>query len=276
MLLIVAAGLAVRVWVAGVSPAVSRDTCRFVWHAQGLQSSFVETLKSQRQHPLYPALVVSAHAVTGPWFEDSVLGWQVAAQAVAMSAGVLTCLAMYWLAGELFGRRTALLAALFAALLPEAVQYSADGLSDLPNALLYLLSLAAGVGALRGGRIWLWAVAGLCGGLAFLVRPEGLEAVIVVALVALAGRLEMPWRRRLVGLALLVAVSAAVCGPYMAVTGKVVPKKDVFQLLDVPAEGAVSGGTGNLPRASGGPEGDPSGGEVVLAAALPFLTIIVS
>jgi hypothetical protein len=270
--LILLLGLAVRLVVAAASPAVSRDTCRFVWYAQGLQRSVVDTLRSQDQHPLYPALIAASHDIIGPLTSDEVFGWQAAAQASAMACGTLVGLAMFWLTAQMFDRRTALLAALFAVLLPEAVQYSADGLSDLPNALFYLMSLAAGLAALKGGRIWLWGASGFCGGLAFLVRPEGFEAVIVVGLLACVGRLSITARRRALGAVLLVAVAAGVCAPYQAIMGEVVPKKDVLRLFHISFESRTQQGERNAREATGNRQEDTVSGPAALAAGVPTRT----
>lgn len=234
LLLIMLLGLLVRIGVAMSSPAISRDTCRFVWYAQQLQHSPVTALADHDQHPLYPALIAAAHSVTGPFFTaDPVLGWQLAAQIVAMMAGVMVAPIVFGLARTLYDDRIAILAALFAVLLPEAVQFSTDGLSDLPHAALYLSSLLCGIAALRGGRGWLWVGCGALGGLAFLTRPEGMEPVIAIVLLVLLARSRFDWKRRLIRATIVVAAAVIVSAPYMLATGELVQKKSIFRLMDI-------------------------------------------
>lgn len=264
------AALPVRLYLALTATMVSRDGVTFIWYAQGLERDPLATLRDQDQHPLYPALVLGAHELlqagksaaarmlpsAGPALDDPVRSWTLAAMSVTFIGGLAVIVAVYALAARLFDRGVGLLAAAMAALAAEYCQLSADALTDMPHLTLYLFALYAGlrgIQAARSGasvwpRTWTWfAGAGVLSGLAFLMRPEGGEAGLVCAAGAIV--LARGWhpRRRLAAAACVALGAAAVASPYMVVTGKLVQKKSIGQLLgqtanvDGPGKGAAAG-----------------------------------
>ncbi len=106
----------------------------------------------------------------------------------ALSA--LSCLFSGLLAGELFGRRAALLAALAVALLPGHFYYAQQFLSEVPYGAIIALCCWLGVRTLRrldGGGAWFVPalLTGLAFGAALLTRPQVAFAGPVVLLGAL-------------------------------------------------------------------------------------------
>jgi 4-amino-4-deoxy-L-arabinose transferase-like glycosyltransferase len=115
----------------------------------------------------------------------------LAGQLVAALSGALLLGAGYWLARALLPPAPALLALVALALSSLVAQYGLYVGSDMPFAACVALCAAALLAGDRGqgtgARLWLFALAGLCGGLAFLMRhlglvllPWGLIAIVLM------------------------------------------------------------------------------------------------
>ncbi|PDW04366.1 hypothetical protein CJ255_03950 [Candidatus Viridilinea mediisalina] len=111
-----------------------------------------------------------------PWLADNPF---LAGRLLAALSGALFLAGSYWLARSLLPRGPALLALLMLALSGFVAQYGLYVGSDMPFAAAMIWCVAALVAALHAPlgsrRAWLLAGgAGLCGGLAFLMRHPGL------------------------------------------------------------------------------------------------------
>ncbi|MGE0480890.1 MAG: hypothetical protein AB7Q17_10515 [Phycisphaerae bacterium] len=224
LVVVLGVALAWRLAIAANMPAIARDGVQFCWQARDLGIEGVSLLRSDRypQHPAFAALTLATQrGLRGLGWADESLTWQTAGQAVALASGLavvlLTAALTLVLARQLAGGndggapgdaatarqaahaapsaghdtawapdeqapRAALLAAAIAALLPLNVWLSVDVMSDELHAALYVGGALAMLHAasVRGA-----ALAGLCGGLAFLTRPEGatvwLATVLLIA-----------------------------------------------------------------------------------------------
>lgn len=221
--LLLGAALAWRLAVATHMPAIARDGVQFCWQARDLGVEGVSLLRSERypQHPAFPALTLATQrALLALGWADEPLTWQTAGQTVALLSGLaviaLTAALTHAVGRRLFagstgdaGRvecdrgaaarpappgkpapnafdpqasRAAMIAAAIAALLPLHVWLSVDVMSDELHAAFYV---AGALAMLSAARVRGAALAGLCGGLAFLTRPEGaavwLATVLLIA-----------------------------------------------------------------------------------------------
>jgi len=225
---------AVRGYLIATTEIVSRDGITFTKYAQGLGTDPVGEMRRQDQHPLYPAMLLAAHSLVGQWLADEpVHSWPLAGQIVSLLGGLLAVGAAYALGKAMWDERVGLTTALFAAMLPELCQVSANALSDGLHLGLYMWGLVAVLGAMRANRLRRLAAAAVLSGLAFLVRPEGGSVLAVgLAMVLTVGRGRgWPLRRRAAGVAILLACFLAVTGPYMFTVGRVVQKKSIFELF---------------------------------------------
>jgi hypothetical protein len=230
--LVLAAGI--RLYLIFTATLVSRDTVIFVRFSQHLAKAPLAAIRSNDQHPLHPTLVLIAHQVRRfLGAEDGPASWTLSAQTVACLGGLACILAMFFLARRLFNDRIAMIAAMFMALLPEACQYSADGLSDMPHLALYLFALAAAVRGFNQPSAGRLVLASLLSGLAYLARPEGLGVAAITTLALV--RFPAVWspKKRLSIAAGVVGAFLLSAGPYSAVTGKAIPKKSILKLLHV-------------------------------------------
>ncbi len=229
---ILVVALAIRVCLLLTATMTSRDTATFVWYAQDLGADPVAAIRGHDQHPLYPAMILAVRHTAGRLVPaDGVREWAVSAQIAACTSGLAAVVGVYLLAAQLFTRRVGVIAALLMALLSEACQLSADGLSDMPHLALYLFAAASLVAGFRRGSPLFCVGAGALSGLAFLTRPEGAAAAVVGLAGGCVLRTSSPTRRRIVCGVLCAAVFFAVAAPYMASTGRIVRKKSLRQLF---------------------------------------------
>jgi hypothetical protein len=160
-------------------------------------------------HPLYPIAI----ALVQPLFGD----WERAAVAVSVIAGALSVLALYVLLRAAFDRRVAVVGAFLLAVHPIAIE-QADVQSDPLYLAFFVWSAALLWRALSRHDARAAFAAGVVAGIAYLVRPEGLGAVIVGAIVLawqLARReLRFPRAAR-VAVALCLGAVLAIA-PYVA------------------------------------------------------------
>jgi hypothetical protein len=132
------------------------------------------------QPPLYPALESELTRLLGTG--DFVL------RLPALVAGVALIAAAAWLADELFDRRAAVVAALFAAVAPALVWYSQEASAYVFVALFGTLSVRGAVGAIRRGKPSDWIVHVVAAALAVWSDWSGIFIVLATE-VALAGGL---------------------------------------------------------------------------------------
>jgi hypothetical protein len=264
--LVVLAALGVRLYVVSRAAMISRDGATFIWYAQGLERDPLGEIRRQRQHPLYPAMVLEAHRVVAGLgkampgraaLNDPVLSWEIAGIGVTLLGGLAAVVGVYALTMSLFGpkvetaalspqlsaisqtelsepeapaRSIALVAAALAAGAAEFCQLSADVLTDMPHLAIYLFSLALGISGLRRRSYGRLLACGALSGIAYLIRPEGAEPAVAVAVVALFGT-HWPAGARLKACVAVAVAGLVFAGPYMLATGKLVQKKAIGQLV---------------------------------------------
>ncbi|MCA9502056.1 MAG: glycosyltransferase family 39 protein [Spirochaetaceae bacterium] len=209
-LLGVAAALRVVAWQRTV--VLFNDGPVFLAMAEAIRAGRVGPVVAHPYHPLYPAATALAAGLGLPL--------ESAAVAVSIAGGVLSVAAIFFFVREHFDRQAAWLAAWLVAVHPWAIDFSSDVMSDGLYAGLHLVSFAAMASLVERPRPAAAAVCGLAGGLAYLVRPEGLGLPLLAA-----GGLGVRWlaapdrrrlTRRVVGALAVLLVAAALCvGPWI-------------------------------------------------------------
>jgi hypothetical protein len=217
--------LGVRAWQLTHTEVLARDSIGYIRIAWQLQhGNLLQVLPKSTQHPLYPLTVLAASVPVRHYLHaDLPRVMQLSAQLASAAASVLLVVPMFYLGRELFGRRVGFGAALFFQCLPAAGRVLGDGLSEA----LFLLCASSGLyfaaRGLRGRSAVPFALAGLCSGLAYLTRPEGLLVAGASGLVLLAAQAVAGWRwtrRQFLkcGVCLAAAV-VVVAAPYMLTIG---------------------------------------------------------
>jgi hypothetical protein len=190
---------------------------------------------------------------------------ETAALTIAFVGGCAFVLAVAALVARVYDRRTALAAALVAAVLPICVDTSTTALTEAPFAAFATVGLWSLVEVTRS---WSWRAAAVCGaafGAAYLLRPEG--ALFALAALAIATTFALVARRRLLPVAVLGASALLLALPSIVATellvGHVVleGKSAInFRLADGLRSGASYLAIADAVDASGrpvGPEIDP-------------------
>ncbi len=167
-------------------------------------------------HPLYAFATACVRLALGGT-NPSPAEWERAAVAVSIAAGVGAVIAFYGFLRSAFGQPGAWIGAGLLACNPYSVEFSADVQSDGLHQALFLAGVAFAWGALRQTRPALAGWAGVCSGLAYLTRPEGLGLAFAAAGVAALQVLTRRWRLRIAlpWAAALAAGFLIVTGPYL-------------------------------------------------------------
>jgi hypothetical protein len=221
VLVLLVAGL--RAWQISHTEVTSRDSIgyiRIAWHLQ--HEDWREFLPRASQHPGYPVTILAAAwPVHHLLHADLPVVMQVSAQLATGLASILLVLPMYFLGRYLFGRGIAFWACLLFQCLPSAGRVLGDGLSDGLFLFFATMSLWLALLAFRYSSPVLFALTGLFGGLAYLVRPEGALLLGATGLVLLGSQIpagsRRPWKKFLIAGVALTLTGLAVMAPYMVV-----------------------------------------------------------
>jgi hypothetical protein len=215
---------AIHAWIIRHTELPARDGVGFMHYAwRLLHEPWDEVLRTSHQHPGYPLLIAAASRL---WPLGDAPLWQhmlLSAQFVNLAAGCLLAVAMFCLGKELFNSRVGFWTAAVFQCLPVAARVMSDALSEATFLLTSTIVLLLAVRSLRGHSIWRMALCGACGGLCFLIRPEGTASILAV-LIMLLGRQGMvrwrqPWRQVIIAAATFTVTVVLVAGPYVLVLG---------------------------------------------------------
>jgi hypothetical protein len=214
---------ALHAWQIAHTEVASRDSISYIRMAWQLEhNDWREVLPHSPQHPAYPLAVLAVSLPVRHFLPaDLPTAMQRSAQLAGALAAVLLVVPMYFLGRRLFDRRVTFWSCLLFQCLPASGRVMADGLSDALFLLFATSGLWLALVALAGRSRTAFALTGLFGGLAYLVRPEGVLIVGAAGLVLLAGQLRAasrrPWKGVFAAGAVLSLGALAVMAPYMVV-----------------------------------------------------------
>ncbi len=227
--LIVALGLtaALQLVIVAHSPLIAWDGITFIEIAQSLAQDPAWTVRVNDQHPGFPAMLCCArYLLEGCMSVPRADSWILPARVVTSLFGLVSVVLVWLLAYRIAGLRIANWSAVLFAALPVPRQNAADVLSDTPHLAFYLAAVWLLCEGLMRRSYLAFGIAGVCSGLAFLVRPEGLSVAIVGVAFVLASRSlldGLSWNRPLAGLALTLGAAVLVT-PYLLGAGKLTSK----------------------------------------------------
>ena len=248
LLAILVIAAAVRIHLAMTASVISRDGVQYVSMARDMADDWRAGIPPQL-HFGYPLLIRLTHAAVGPFLAaDSLMQWQRAGQLVSLMGG-LCCIPLIYLLGlRLFSRRVGLLSAFVWALLPYAARFSADALSDMPHLALVLAGLLFIMSGMSTRRWPHWFLAGLFGGAAYCIRPEGGEVAFIAVVIALCAPRLGPLPRRLIACVAIVCGFSLLGGVYSIAEGRLFSKHlSIFSTVNRPVP--VLAGVGSVPAA---------------------------
>jgi 4-amino-4-deoxy-L-arabinose transferase-like glycosyltransferase len=228
MLVVIVSGF--RSWQVWRTEVLARDSIGFIclaWQLEHLPTR--EVLQQSEYHPGYSLLILLTSIPLRQFgvTPDSI-ALQMAAQLVSVVASVLLIFPMFFLGRALFNVRVAFWACLLFQFLPAPGRVLPDGLNEATYLLFAVTALGLAWLALRRrAAIW-FGLCGVCGGLAYLIRPEGALIVVVTALVLVAGQSVAGWRRPwtsvLSGMAALLLCAVVIGGPLYLLSGRIILK----------------------------------------------------
>ncbi|MGA1980068.1 MAG: glycosyltransferase family 39 protein [Sedimentisphaerales bacterium] len=232
--ILLAAAFCVGIYLVSTTVLIAKDGITFIEYARGLETSPIEAMKREYQHPGYPFLIIAAHKIAEIGQDGSSLwSWIYSAQAVALIFRMLTVVLLYFVGKKIVGERFSFWAVLILILLPDAAEYGSDALSDWP----YIFFLSAGflllIWGATSGRWWVFGFSGLAAGMGYLIRPECAQVVVFGTLwlglqIFYSGRV-ISKRKAVFAFVLLLIGFLAVAGPYMKLKGAVFPKKQLVE-----------------------------------------------
>jgi 4-amino-4-deoxy-L-arabinose transferase-like glycosyltransferase len=198
---LLAAAFVVRVAAALTTLVVPHDGARFTLMARYFEDGRWDEGLSvwPPMSPLYPILI---------WLFGS-------GAAVSVVLGTLTLLPVYALARAVWDRRIAGLAAGILAFLPDSIGYGSTVMGEMPFCFFFFCAMEMVRRAAEHGRRLDGVWAGIAGGLAALLRPEGIYVLAAAAVWPAARAATLGgWERRLSSAALAGVVFVAVVFPY--------------------------------------------------------------
>jgi 4-amino-4-deoxy-L-arabinose transferase-like glycosyltransferase len=220
-------------WLVAHTDIFFADGLRYIAQARAIASgTFAQSITTAVDHPAYPVAVAAVHRLVGG---DGPEGWQRAAQLASIVSALLLVVPLYLIARHVFGDRAALPGCLLFYMVPVTGHVFADTLSESTFLLFWAWGLWGALRFFKNGGLG-WLALGVAGsGLAYLSRPEGLLLpAAVVATFVLCPRWvvgSLRGRRVVLGMAVLVAGSAALVGPYVAIRGGLATKPSIARLL---------------------------------------------
>jgi 4-amino-4-deoxy-L-arabinose transferase-like glycosyltransferase len=209
-------------------PTISADGITFIRIAKALASAPLETMHAEDQHPGFPAMIlVTTRALQACGLAGDPQVWMAGGLIVSFIAGILSVAVVWCFAREMFDTTIANLAAIGFAVLPVPRAGAVDSQSDTPHVLFYLFAAWMASTGLATGNVRRLALAGLSSGVAFWIRPEGLEVALVASPFVLwqAFHTPWPWRKSGLALAAVAGVAFVVAAPYMLMASKITSKQ---------------------------------------------------
>ena len=237
LLLLLGIGAAVKGWVWANTTVLTRDGIGFLEYASRLnQEPWGHVLRNTVQHPLYPFEILAVAKVYARFTSEPLTcyDWEFCAHLANFLAGLLLVVPMYFVGKRLGGRGVGFGAALLFQVMPVPVRVTVDTLTEGTYLLFAALALWTALIGLDTRRLRWLCLAGACGGLAYLARPEGalLPMSIVLTLLGLwwLGRWE-GWRKTGVALAGVSAATLLVVVPYWWTIGGLSAKETFRHML---------------------------------------------
>ena len=223
-------------WLIARTEALARDGTGFIHYALELEKHpWREVIAHAHQHPFYPLTVLVLSWPMRYFLGTTCETMRLSAQLAAALPGILLVVPMFFLGRALFDRRVGFWAAVLFQCLPVTARITADTLSDALCLFLAATALWLGIRALNRASLWRFVGCGLCSGLAYLTRPEGILPGVVVGLVLVgmqaAPRWRRSWRQVLIQATGLVLAVSMVSYPFVAVTGRLSTKPTAQGIL---------------------------------------------
>jgi len=189
----------------------------------GPPRSAVLVVQENHHPPGFPLMVGLAAELVRPFYDKPLPDQLTLASQVASAlAALLLVIPTYALGKLLFNRGVGFGVALLLQFLPVFAREATDGLNDCAHLCFVAFALLFAARGLRRPRVGQFLLVGIFSGLAFMVRPEGLEVVLALTITTIGFVVTKRWPLRpTIGLFVALGVGTLlISAPYMMVIGK--------------------------------------------------------
>ena len=158
-----------------------------------------EIIRNYSYYAFYPFLIVPFYKVFGDWV--------YAGQWVSTLCGALTVIPLYLLARRIFDEKIAFWGAIFYAICPNLIRYSAEVLRDIPFVFFYTSALWLGYRGIKDEKLVFVGLSALFIALSASLRIEGLTLLATLPLFIFwrGHKNDFSWKRRLIPFGVLCA-----------------------------------------------------------------------
>jgi hypothetical protein len=175
--------------------------------AKDFASGLFRKALSHNQQPLYPLIVASV--------SRCVSDFELAGKLVSTFFGILIIFPVYFLGKMIFDQKIAFLSSLLLAIHPYLRRYSADVLKESAYLFFFAIALLFAWKAIQEEKKYAFLFIPLFSVIAYLVRPDGIEVLLIVFFYVLfIKKFSIPGRKRMVILLLLLS-SCILFLPYL-------------------------------------------------------------
>lgn len=227
LLIIILFGFFIRLYVVVNAVTISNDSVTFLLMAERFSAGDFAAVFNVIRPPLYPLLT----SFTSTVFGDI----ELSARIVSLVFGTLVIPVSYGIGRMVYNEKTAVAAAVFAAIHPYMVRFSGEALTE---GLYYFLTACVvyfGLKAVFEKRPSLMLAAGVFTAFAYLTKPAAIGFLIVISFISIIYDLKSfkyDWKKRFMYLVFAWVIFVALGLPYLyylysstggvAITGKFV------------------------------------------------------
>ncbi len=188
--------------------AISLDGAfQYIPIAKDFASRFFRRALSHNQQPLYPLII----AFVSRWVPD----FELAGKLVSSFFGILIIFPVYFLGKRIFDQKIAFLSSLFMVIHPYVRRFSADVLKESTFLFFFGIAIWFAWRTIQNEKRYPFLFVPILSVLAYLVRPDGVEVLLVVFFyVFLVKKFGVSGRKRTVIL-LLILSSCIMLLPYL-------------------------------------------------------------
>jgi len=243
--------ISVRIYLGFFTYVIKNDSVAFIQNAKYFaDGDFLSGLRHDF-HPLYSFLMAVLY--------KAIPDMELSGTIVSISFGTLTVIVFYLIGKSVFGRKVSFVSSVVLALHPYAVRFSVDIISESTYFFFFISALGLGFFAIVKRKYYLFALAGICTALAYLVRPEGIGIIIIVAgwcILKDLTKFKIVWKEKLVSVLILATSFLVFSMPYLVYIQKetghwsLTKKKDLSKVVGIDV--VLSSGNGkNLKKEKG-------------------------
>jgi hypothetical protein len=237
-----------RIWLINHTEVISRDGTVYIRMSQQWAHNPQGVIQDYNYHVAYSAMISVVHqALSASGMSDDPANWDLIGQWISMIAS-LAALAGIWLfAGLAFNWRVAWISVLVIGLGRKYTAISSDVLTDSLSMAFQIWTAALAVVAVRlllrknKRAIGIAVLVGVCSGVGYLVRPEGLLPGVLAICMYIGVQLykRVSWRLTLCASVATLVATIACASPYIYAIGGLTKKKALSDIVSGPLQQGV-------------------------------------